>query len=389
MLLTRGPISTVRWLGSTLLAGAALLGCQAVLGDFEVEEFEPMPLGAECRPNSYRCREARLERCQDDRRGFELVTTCESPGRCDATAGTCRSCTAGELACSDGELRTCGGDAAWSNPVQCETAALCSVDANRTGGQCLLPVCDAGAFLCEGGWLLECPPTRDRWDLVEYCGTDARCDAAAAALAVSKNERPHCAVAACGDACPRAVCKPGTTRCSTALPAVELCGTDGQWTIREACLSRQLCDGTHGRCLPPACNIGDGRCVGQMRQVCSQDQTRFENVERCPDSATCAPDRCEPGKCTEGTPRCNGVSFERCVAGEFVPVNRCATRVLCDPMNGCQPPVCGEEGNRYRCNAAGELETCLPGRNDWEEPPASCPTGTICDERGGRCVQMP
>jgi hypothetical protein len=379
-----------RSLMAALLAGAGLFGCQAVLGDFEVGEYEARPLGAVCQPNSYRCRDARLERCRDDRNGFEPVATCASPGMCDATAGTCRSCTGSEVACSDGELRTCAGDAAWANPTECETAALCRVEASRNAGQCVPPVCDAGTFLCDGGWLLACPPTRDHWALVEYCGTDANCDAAAAAQAVAKNERPHCSVAACGDACPRAVCTPGTTRCSRDLPAVELCGTDGQWTIREACVSRALCDGARGRCLPPACNIGDTRCVGQMRQTCSEDQTHFEDVERCPTSGTCAPDGCEPGKCTDGAVRCNGVSFESCLAGEFVPLNRCATRALCDPARGCQPPVCGEPGNRYQCQLGGqELVSCLPGRDGWDQQPATCPTGTTCDRWGGRCVQIP
>jgi hypothetical protein len=365
------------------------LGCQTVLGDFQVEEFEPAPLGAACRPNSYRCRDARLERCRDDRNGFQPVTTCASAGSCDATAGTCRSCNLGEFACSDGELRTCGGDAGWANPTQCETAALCSVEANRAGGACVPPVCDAGTFLCEGGWLLACSPTRDRWDLVEYCGNPANCDAAAAAAALSKNERPHCAIAACGAACPPAVCRPGTTRCSADFPAVELCGADGQWIIREACASDELCDGARGRCLPPACNIGDTRCLGRMRQTCSQDQTRFEDVEECPESGTCAPDRCEPGKCVDNVTRCNGIAYEGCVAGEFVALNRCATRVLCEPMTGCRPPVCGGEGDRYQCSSNGELRTCRPGRDGWEDQPATCPPGTTCDARGGRCAQMP
>jgi hypothetical protein len=386
--LRRGLVSSTGSLVVVLLAGAALAGCQTVLGDFEVEEFEPKPLGSACRPNSYRCRDARLERCRDDRQGFDPVATCESAGLCDPTAGTCRSCNVGELACSDGELRTCGGDLAWSNPMTCETAALCRVDANRAAGQCAPPTCDAGSFVCEGGWLLACAPTRDRWDLVEYCGADARCDAAAATAAVAKNERPHCAVPACGDACPAPVCRPGATRCSTEVPAVEFCGTDGQWIFREACVSRELCDGAHGRCLPPACNIDDTRCVGQMRQTCSQDQTHFEDIEECPASGTCAPGGCEVGKCVDAAVRCNGISFERCVAGEFVPVNRCATRALCHPVDGCQPPVCGEELPRYACSPDGRvLSSCLPGRHEWRE--TTCPQGTICEGRGGRCAQMP
>jgi hypothetical protein len=169
---------------------------------------------------------------------------------------------------------------------------------------------------------------------------------------------------------------------------VELCGSDGQWIIREACVSDELCDDVNGRCLQPACNIGDTRCFGNLRQTCSQDQTRYETIEACPESGTCAPGGCEAARCTDGAVRCNGSSFERCLAGEFVPVNRCATRVLCDPVAGCQAPVCGEELPRYECGADGRtLRSCLPGRDGWRE--TTCPQGTICDGRGGRCVQMP
>lgn len=370
-----------------LVAGAALVGCQTVLGDFEVGEFEPGALGSVCRPNSYRCQGARLERCRDNRTGFEPVTTCESAGMCDPSAGTCRTCSVGEFACSDGELRTCSGDAAWSNATQCETAALCRVNPDRGGGTCDPPQCETGSFLCEGGWLLACAPTRDRWNLVEYCGADAICDAATAAAAVEKKERPHC-VPTCGDDCPPGACRPGATRCSRDLPAVELCASDGQWIIREACATDALCDGVNGRCLQPACNFGDMRCFGNLRQVCSQDQTRFETIEECPASGTCAPDDCEAARCTDGALRCNGSSFERCLEGEFVPVNRCATRVLCNPATGCQPPMCGEELEHHQCSPDGSsVRSCLPGRNDWRE--SACLTGTICDPLGGLCVQMP
>jgi hypothetical protein len=385
MHLKRMLATLVRWLSVVVLVGAG--GCQAVLGDFEVEEFVDPGLGAACNPNTFRCREKRLERCKDDRRGFELVMACESAATCDPTAGACRPCVANQLACNDGVLELCAGDAGWTSQGTCETAALCHVDETRTIGACAAPLCELGSFSCEGGWLLACATTRDRWDLVEYCGADERCDAAVAAASVVAGEPPHCAAAACGDSCPAAVCVPGTTRCSRDVPAVELCGTDGQWIIREGCTSHELCDADTGRCLPPACNPGDARCLGQVRQVCSDDQTRFDGVETCPDGTTCAPTGCQPGKCTEGEQRCNGLSFERCLGGEFVPENRCATRVLCSPDSGCIHPACGEELGRYECPTAGVLNSCKPGRDGYRE--TTCPAGTACDDKGGRCVQIP
>jgi hypothetical protein len=367
MHLGRARAAGRRSLPFVLLVGAVLSACQAVLGDFEVADVKPHPLGMACVPNSFRCVGARLERCQDDRNGFERYLTCDGENLCDPTAGACRACVPNQFACSDGELRTCGADGVWTNPVKCETAALCTVTTNRNVGSCTAPVCDAGSFSCQDGWLLACSAGRDRWDLVEYCGPADRCDAAAATADVAAGKRAHCASAACGGACPAATCTPGETRCSRDLPAVELCGTDGQWIVREACASRELCDATSGRCLPRACNLGDTRCFGQRRQTCAEDLTRFVDLETCPATGTCAPGGCEAAKCTDGTPRCNGISHETCVAGEYVPLNRCATRALCEDR---------------------ELTVCLPGRDATVK--RTCPAETtICDQRSGRCLQIP
>jgi hypothetical protein len=338
-----------------------------------------------CVPNSFRCQGKKLQRCSANRRTFEPFAVCGSADLCDPTAGSCRTCTTNEFACTDGELRSCAADGTWTDPVKCETAALCQVAPDRGTGTCVPPVCEPGAFTCDGGWLLSCAATRDRWDLVEYCGTNDRCDPAAAADAVAANDPPHCASLACPpDGCPTPVCTPGTTRCSTEVPAVELCSTNGEWIPREACASRELCDAESGRCLPRACNLGDTRCVGQVRQTCAQDLTHFDDLERCPDSATCAPSGCEPGKCTDGVVRCNGIAFETCVAGEFVATNRCATRALCSltaATPGCQPPVC----DLPTCSADGRrLTTCLPTRDQVRE--TTCPDGTTCNERAGRCL---
>lgn len=385
MHLRRAFVVGLRSASVLLLAGLATAGCQVVLGDFQVDdsEIDDGALGSACAPNTFRCRGERLESCRADRRGFEPFATCESADLCDATAGSCRTCSPNQLACSDGELRTCAADATWTNPVKCETRALCRVAPDRTTGGCDAPVCAPGAFTCDEGWLLSCAAGRDRWNLVEYCGTNDRCDPVAAAAAVAAGKLPHCASLACpGDACPTPACTPGATRCSTEVPAVELCSTNGEWIPREACASRELCDAKTGRCLPRACNLGDTRCVGQVRQTCAQDLTSFDDLERCPDGTTCAPGGCEPGQCADGTVRCNGISFETCIAGEFVATNRCATRALCDPVAGCVAPAC--DPLAPSCTAEGRLITCPPSRDVPRE--ITCPAGTTCNARAGRCL---
>lgn len=378
----------LRSISFVLLPAVVSAGCQVVLGDFQVDDsaIDPGGLAAVCAPNTFRCQGAKLERCRDNRRGFEPLETCESPALCDPTAGACRACTANEFACNDGELSTCTG-AGFTNPVKCETAALCRMEPDRTGGRCEAPVCEAGAFSCDRGWLLRCSATRDHWDLVEYCGADDRCDAAAASAAVTAGKRPHCASLACPEGgCPKPACTPGATRCSTVVPTVELCSTNGEWIVREACASRELCHAESGRCLPRACNLGDTRCVGQVRQTCAQDLTKFDDLEECAPDDTCTPSGCEPGRCADGTVRCNGLAFETCVAGEYVATNRCATRALCNPQSGCRAPVC--DLAVATCSADGRiLTTCLPTRDATRE--TTCPAGTVCDERSQRCLQMP
>jgi hypothetical protein len=384
MPLSRTLVVRLRSVSVVLLSGLGAIGCQVLLGDFEIDDsgIGPGGLGTACAPNSFRCREASLERCRADRRGFELFETCASAALCDPTAGSCRPCVANEFACSDGELRSCAGEGGFTNPVACDTPALCRIESNRAG-RCAPPLCDAGSFSCDSGWLLACAKTRDRWDLVEYCGTDGSCDAAIATEAVLAGKRPHCASVACpAGGCAPPACTPGATRCSADLPAVELCSTNGQWIVREACASRELCDAEAGRCLPQACILGDTRCVGQTRQICAQDLTRFEDLERCPDAGTCAPSGCEPAKCTEGTTRCNGVAVETCIAGKFVATNRCATRALCSPT-GCVEPKCDPAVSM--CSADGRILTTCPPTRDVPRV-VTCPEATVCNVPAGRCL---
>jgi hypothetical protein len=377
----------MRSVSVVLLAGVA--ACQAVLGDFEVADVEG-GLGVACEPGSFRCKEERLERCADDRKSYQTFARCATAGECDPTAGACRPCVSGNFACNDGVLQRCGADGAWAAQSTCELPGLCRVTMNRAAGACLAPVCEVGAFRCISGQLQVCAPTRDRFDLVEDCGSDARCSVDAAVAAVQAGDPPHCAEAVpCGDDCPPVTCRtPGATRCSTEVAAVEVCTTGGQWLVREACANETLCDAARARCLPKACALGETRCVGRTRQTCSQDQTHFEDVERCDASATCTPDGCVPGTCTDGTVRCNGVALERCTAGEFLPENRCASGALCTTDEGCKDPVCGEDLARYHCTGS-ILQDCRVGRDGWRDVRTCLEPTPVCDENAGRCVQMP
>jgi len=363
--------------------------CQAVLGDFEVTpEFESTALGVACLPNTFRCDGRDLLVCDDRRTGFELYMSCDSEDECDPTAGACRPCMPDEWACNGKTLARCSVDSRWEPMTDCDNPELCVISDQRDSGGCASPVCTpAGSFACEGTHLLRCSDAQHELTQVEDCKDVALCDAAAAAADTGP---PHCSAAPCGDACPPPTCdEPGAVRCApTGIPAIQVCGTDLAWTIREVCGHRALCSAEHGRCLPPACAPSERRCLGQVRQECAADRTRFEDLETCAAGTVCEPDGCTPTPCTDGTARCNGVSFEQCIGGAFRPADRCATAVLCNPATGCDDPVCGGvlPEKQFVCDDESTLRRCRPGRDNYDT--FTCGTGEVCDAVTGLC-QMP
>jgi len=367
------------------------LGCQALFGDFEVtEEFESTALGVACAPNSFRCDGEDLLICRDNRTEFELYQRCATADQCDPTAGACRPCSLDQYACNGATLARCSAEGRWEAMApDCVSPELCVVEDKRQAGRCADPVCSpGGSFVCEGTHLLACGDAQHERTLVEDCKDTALCDPDAAGASAGA---PHCAGAPCGDACPEPTCdEPGAVRCATSgLAAVELCGSDLQWKIREVCDHRALCSAAEGRCLPAACKLSERRCLGQVRQECSADLTRFEDVETCATGTVCEPEGCNPTPCTEGATRCNGVAFERCFDGVFRPEDRCATAVLCDAMDGCGDPLCGglpPQIPQFVCLDEVTLQRCNEGRDGTET--FTCTGGLVCDAVTGSC-QMP
>jgi hypothetical protein len=145
---------------------------------------------ARCVPGAFRC-DARgtLSRCSDDATGYVVQQECGSGAACDALSGACRaptdvqSCTSGELRCNGQWLERCRGTpAVWRAESRCESAALCSVPAQR----CETPSCAAGEYRCTpqadptGGSstaLEVCSPGRDGFVLAETCSAAQVCDA--------------------------------------------------------------------------------------------------------------------------------------------------------------------------------------------------------------------
>ena len=176
----------VRSSGRPLLAalGLGALGCQALLGDFEIADpptSTVTTLGRDCAPSAFRCRGAELEMCGADRRSWEHVATCASDGECDASAAACHPCHPGDYGCDGlGNLQQCDNFGKLKVTQQCATPVSCAVKNNRATGLCVDPVCAPGTFQCTENRLETCARDRDYFEVVALCASAPLCDAAAA-----------------------------------------------------------------------------------------------------------------------------------------------------------------------------------------------------------------
>jgi hypothetical protein len=371
-----------RWLRGALLAVFGS-GCQVVLGDFTlVTDDTAVALAAECLPNAYRCNGSTLELCADDRSGYRAFAECESPNQCDPTAGACRACDHGEFACNENALLSCSEARTWTSAGFCATAELCQTGADRRDGRCLdAEGCAPGAGRCVGDRFERCTASGERWELVEHCGV-GKCS-----LEQAGGMSAGCLPAACeGADCPPAECESGSVRCDpTSRLTLQRCNSAGRFVTLEACAASALCRADLGRCLPPACESNEKRCLGQKFQTCRGDRAWFQTTRECGPGQTCDPTiGCVQQTCTNDAVRCNGAALERCVNGTWSPRQICLTKDLCDPTVGCIPPLCGGTIGPYWCDGS-IAQQCAPGRNVWEEI-LTCGDGERCVQERPFCV---
>lgn len=307
------------------------LGCQAILGDFHLEEEPAVSsgLGTTCEPSAFRCNDADLEACRPDRRGWQLVTHCASAGQCDASAAACRTCTPGEAGCNDGERQLCTSGGELENKEDCGAPALCILQGDRSSARCGMAACDPGAFFCDGNRLRTCAPERDHWKLVARCASVPLCNAASAVDQVAHGAAPTC--------------------------------------------------------LTPLCLPGTFACDGATPERCSADQNAWEPLAPCADAASCnaSDGSCNPAP--DGTFACSGADLVQKAAGGFVTLEHCASPFLCDATVGeCNKSDCGSPGT-LRCNddELPKLEECSPD-GTWVVREV-CDAGALCSVAERRC----
>jgi len=377
------------------------------------------PGAAACRPctaGEFACNGAALESC-DALQRWQPAGACESPELCQVSAdrgsGACLApvCqTPGALECDGNRLVRCSrGRERLTLVERCASPELCdadraNADEEKTGrGTCVPATCLLGTFACDGAALSRCRDDQSGWEPVETCadaqscnprtGTCAACSppdtacsgvsllrcAASGFELVATCDAPELCDPAAGR-CNQTEChSPGAVRCVTGdLTSLEECGNDGRWAVREACATRALCSESAAHCLAPACQSGDGRCVGAVHQSCAPDLTRWVADDTCGSQETCTPTGCQAAGCSEGSYRCNLASLEQCVAGVWLPQVRCASSVLCNAdAHGCEAPTCGGTLGDFECDGQ-ILRQCTPGR-EWTEFLTCTGTKPVCD----------
>lgn len=365
------------------------------VGELPVEKLQR--LGCEppsCTPGRWACRQATVARCGVNRRGYVAdAQTCPSPGHCDARRGSCSAepCEDDATQCSGSEWQTCE-TGAWIARQDCGMASLCDHDRG-----CQSPTCRAGDYDCEGSTLRRCNIDGTGWVDVQVCATEQLCDAPA--------KRCYPPVCGPGDRwCdPNGAwksCDPGrdgwTTRtdCSRTTAAQEIpqalwsglcdpmrgcleeaqCETDSfrcngaglercqtliigsgsnesrgnAWLPFSDCQTAELCDAA-GRCIPPACQAGEARCVattestdagtregttGSRLEVCDSAQLGFELKQACSEDEWCDAEHQQCDRCQAFESVCLGdrlhtcsadgleLEFERVCAGGCGPVGQ-------------------------------------------------------------------
>jgi alpha-tubulin suppressor-like RCC1 family protein len=364
-----------------------------------------------------------LRECNDDGNGTVLTEICnfENP-ICDAVAGACTSCIAGETRCLEGKIQTCNeAGSAWEEDEDCGTVALCN-PMGEMGPECIAPDCDiADDPSCDSAGKIEgCGLDGQPFEIVD-CPTQARCDDV---------ERR------CTD------CEPGTWSCGGGGTLIQWCGTGGasddyiarnpmrgQLVTFTTCTSgctggaNYSCSGTYGLNY---CNIDPGggynypyyydvagsymqcpagsACVGSdetpfctelckpdaswcdsdnVLHTCNSDGDGIDSSQECGNGfcaawlQTCLPAR--PGDRFCGA---NGVLGRVETDGAVTELDQCAGPEACDPDRGCL--VGGCRAGTTVCDGANVME-CTDGVNmasaDEEcSSAARCSPGIGCTE---------
>jgi hypothetical protein len=306
------------------------------------------------------------------------------------------ACTPGEFRCQGPALELCDADTFRTVRV-CSSAELCCADpalCDRGQPGCRAPICSAGEFRCQGDALEQCNPGQTGFLPVDRCAGSLYCNASLG----------RCTEQPCDAAQREQQCN-GRTQ-------VECLPGRSDWSPIDECITHELCTTGARACAPPACRISNPSsqpspyiCTSGNLLRCNDEQTGWEYVETCLNTANCYAlidelvgdpyarnmptgqlERlgCTPPDCTPGRYRCDGADLLLCNAnrtGYLDRMDTCTGPRYCNASAGrCTPEPCSVgdhqcSGDEYQvCTLAGweGIETCSSG--------APCEATSGCQE---------
>jgi hypothetical protein len=320
---------------------------------------------AACPPGEYRCTGAKLERCSDDGKRWELENTCDSAGLCNVAAHGCTkaACLPNSFTCLEDMLRKCRDDQ--SGFVDAEACAPDTCDAKA--GKCL--VCVPGKQSCDGSNALTCNADGSRQDRRACTNATPFCSDGSGQCVQCTGANPRecpspaltCREASCnlGSGVCETQISPEGTDCATLVLSGGRCNPLGNCV---ECLNDSQCD----RANFQGCSLF-GQCVDVAG--CGNRVVDVLAGEECdPTARNWSTDTCDPDRCARRIYQSCGPLSGRCERDQCSAARVCAG--ACDSSSDC-PPL---PGYGVACSAAGECYvSCGAGQN------SSCPLGLFCN----------
>jgi hypothetical protein len=289
--------------------------------------------------------------------GIEIVRVPEDAGSGGGGGSTgLAPCDLGEFRCQGAALQLCEDPGTFRTVRVCSSERLCCASPELCAGQpgCLAPACSEGERRCRGDVLEACNELQTGFVEIDRCPSALHCNASLG----------RCTDQPCNSAAREFQCSGSS---------LEECLPDrDQWTLAESCVTNGLCSAiAPAGCAQQGCRIGGTgslpspyQCVSGNLMRCNDDQTDWEFVETCLNTANCNA-LIEP---LMGDPR--------------------AAAMTTDQLSklGCSPPDCAP--GRYRC-VGNQLFLCGVNRTGYLELSAVCESARQCDANLGRCLDQP
>ncbi len=285
--------------------------------------------GSACKPivcsGEYSCENGDLYSCYSNGTQRYLEANCGAAALCDAAIGTCKSpvCNPGAFVCNGKVATRCKADGSGyeANGQDCsQSGMVCD------GGGCLPKTCESGKYFCQGGSPQQCSTSGATYKPTDSCTTSEFCQEGASY-------------------CQYDLCTAGAAVCSGNVATT--CASDGSGPIAggtNCAENGQVCEA--GACKAVVCTPSETSCQGDALYTCNANGTTWILSQTCSAAQFCSTfsgtPACTADICTTGATGCNGEVVSTCASngGSWInPGTDCA-----QAGDVCLPGgVCGDQ----------------------------------------------